>query len=179
MMKADLSYRKLLLSTMHIVIAEPSDHAVISDQSLAAAMTVSENLHSLGFSLTPQGIGKLAASRSLEDFYGEVRELVPEVKAAPLYPDFPLRVMEISEAQFRFHQLVHYWSTYGLEWLTGSPVSRGWLPNEVSTPKAKSDVRLRVILTGRFSNGLSLRSLQDSRASWKKQWKFGQSRSVS
>ena len=40
-MKADLSYRKLLLSTMHIVIAEPSDHAVISDQSLAAAMTVS------------------------------------------------------------------------------------------------------------------------------------------
>ena len=167
-MKADLSYRKLLLSTMHIVIAEPSDHAVISDQSLAAAMTVSENLHSLGFSLTPQGIGKLAASRSLEDFYGEVRELVPEVKAAPLYPDFPLRVMEISEAQFRFHQLVHYWSTYGLEWLTGSPVSRGWLPNEVSTPKAKSDVRLLddtvlEIVSGEESYELCLRRILQRR----------------
>lgn len=167
-MKADLSYRKLLLSTMHIVIAEPSDHAVISDQSLAAAMTLSENLHSLGFSLTPQGIGKLAASRSLEDFYGEVRELVPEVKAAPLYPDFPLRVMEISEAQFRFHQLVHYWSTYGLEWLTGSPVSRGWLPNEVSTPKAKSDVRLLddtvlEIVSGEESYELCLRRILQRR----------------
>ena len=137
-----LSYHELLLSTMHMVTCRPGDPSRITDETLQQALTVNENLHSLGFILRPQEIGLLAASDSIEGFYESVRKLVPEVKAEPMYPDFPKQVMEMSEAQFRFHQLMHYFSTYGQELITGLPVSRGWLPDVVSTPKTERDERL-------------------------------------
>ena len=138
----ELSYRKLLLSTMHMVTCSEGDPSGITDGTLMQAMTVNENLHALGFTLRPQDIGKLAASDSMEGFYRSVQELVPEVKANPMYPDFPIQVMEMDEAQFRFHQLMHYFSTYGQMVLTGMPVSKGWLPDVTSTPKTEKDDRL-------------------------------------
>lgn len=138
----ELTYRKLLLSTMHMVTCREGDPLRINDETLMKALTVNENLHSLGFTLRPQDIGLLAASDSLDGFYSEIKELVPEVKAEPMYPDFPIQVMEIDEAQFRLHQMMHYFSTYGLELLTGQQVSRGWLPGVDSTPKTERDERL-------------------------------------
>ena len=138
----ELSYHKLLLSTMHMVTCAKGDPDRITDETLLQALTVNENLHALGFTLRPQDIGMLAASSSMQEFYQQVKELVPEVKAEPMYPDFPIQVMEIDEAQFRLHQMMHYFSTYGLEWLTGQKVSKGWLPNVTSTPKTEKDDRL-------------------------------------
>ena len=135
-------YHKLLLSTMHMVTCAKGDPDRITDETLLQALTVNENLHALGFTLRPQDIGMLAASSSMQEFYQQVKELVPEVKAEPMYPDFPIQVMEIDEAQFRLHQMMHYFSTYGLEWLTGQKVSKGWLPNVTSTPKTEKDDRL-------------------------------------
>ena len=138
----ELSYHKLLLSTLHMVTCAKGNPERITDETLLQALTVNENLHALGFTLRPQDIGMLAASSSIQEFYQQVKELVPEVKAAPMYPDFPNQVMEIDEAQFRLHQMMHYFSTYGLEWLTGQKVSKGWLPDVASTPKTERDDRL-------------------------------------
>lgn len=59
-----------------------------------------------------------------------------------MYPDFPKQVMNLSEAQFRLHQAAHYFSTYGLEYLFGVSVDRGWLPQVTSTEKTEKDVAL-------------------------------------
>ena len=93
----ELSYHKLLLSTMHMVTCAKGDPDRITDETLLQALTVNENLHALGFTLRPQDIGMLAASSSMQEFYQQVKELVPEVKAEPMYPDFPIQVMEIDE----------------------------------------------------------------------------------
>ena len=138
----ELTYRRLIFCTMHMVTCRKGDPHQITDEKLLKAMTVNENLHSLGLTLRPQDIGLLAASDSLYRFYSEVKELVPEMKAKPMYPNFPVQVMEIDEAQFRLHQMIHYFSTYELEWLTGKSISRGWLPYMDSTPKTKRDDRL-------------------------------------
>ena len=138
----EFTIRKLLLDTLHIVPYKPGDTAVSSDRDIAAAVTVNENLHALGLSLTPEGIFRLAASPSLDTLYVEVKELVPAMKAAPMYPDFPKQVMKMPEAKYRFHQLMHYFSTYGLELLFGVQVDKGWLPDVKHTRKTKTDARL-------------------------------------
>ena len=68
--------------------------------------------------------------------------MIPKVKAAPMYPDFPSQVMAMDEAVFRFHQMVHYFSTYGLEDLFGIEVREGWLPDSTETPKTETDKTL-------------------------------------
>ena len=136
-MKYDV--RKLLLDTLRIVPYTPGDTAGISDSLLAKAVTADENLHSLGYMLAPQDIVRLAVSPSLDSLFKEVQKTVPEMKASPMYPDFPGQVMKMSEAEFRFHQVLHYFSTYDLEWITGIPVSKGWLPDVKSTPKTEKD----------------------------------------
>ena len=47
--------------------------------------------------------------------------------------------MKMDEAEFRLHQMIHYFSTYDLEWITGKQVKRGWLPDVRSTQKTQSD----------------------------------------
>ena len=137
----DIRYRRLMLDTLHAA-AYVKGSEDITDQSLRKALTVNENLHSLGYTLRPCDIGNLAASPSLDGFYESVRELVPEVRANPMYPDFPAQVMKMPAAQFRMHQMMHYFSTYGMAFLTGEQVSRGWLPEPEAAPKTKRDQRL-------------------------------------
>lgn len=55
--------------------------------------------------------------------------------------------MEISEAEFRYHQAMHYASTYGVELVAGLlgldvTVGQGWMPDVESTPKDQSDETL-------------------------------------
>lgn len=136
------TFHKHLLSELHMVVYQPGDPARLNDRLLCEAVTVNENLRSLGLALKPVDILRLAVSPSLHTFYEAVKELVPDVKAKPMYPGFPQQVMELSEAEFRFHQALHYFSTYGVELLTGTEVSRGWLPEYDGQERTENDTRL-------------------------------------
>lgn len=136
------TFHKLLLNELHMVVIQPGNQAGLSDRLLCEAVTVNENLRSLGYVLKPADLIRLAVSPDLHSFYDAVRKLVPSVKAEPMYPGFPQQVMEMSEAEFRFHQAIHYFSTYGLELLTGTQVSRGWLPAYDSPARTQTDTPL-------------------------------------
>ena len=112
---------------------------------LVKAVTLNENLQALGYALSPADVAAIAVSPSLDGFYDKVRGMMDTVKAEPMYPGFPQQVMEMDEAVFRFHQLVHYFSTYGMELLFGVDVKRGWLPCEEdrSDPAAEQTAVLR------------------------------------
>lgn len=135
-------FHKLLLSQLHMVVYRPGNPEDMTDNLLCEAVTVNENLQSLGYTLKPEELLKLSVSPSLYAFYEDVKKLVPDVLAEPMYPGFPQQVMEMSEAEFRMHQMMHYFSTYGLELLFGAEVKRGWLPDSRSRKRHKVDTRL-------------------------------------
>ena len=130
-----MKYHKLLLDELRFVVYEKGD-ASLTEQLLTKAVTVNENLKSLGYTLSPADIAALAVSPSLDSFYETVKGMMGTVDAAPMYPGFPQQVMDMDEAVFRFHQLVHYFSTYGLELLFGVEVHKGWLPCPEESGKA-------------------------------------------
>jgi hypothetical protein len=84
-------FHALLLSELRMVSYQPGNLAEMTDDMLCEAVTVNENLQSLGFTLRPADILRLAASPSLEGFYEAVKALVPDVKDKPMYPGFPSR----------------------------------------------------------------------------------------
>ena len=135
-------FHELLLSELRMAVYQPGNPADLTDDMLCEAVTVNENLQSLGFVLRPDDIIRLAASPSLEGFYEAVKELVPDVKDKPMYPGFPQQVMEMDEAEFRLHQMIHYFTTYGLESLLGKEVSKGWLPDDNGPQRTKKDTAL-------------------------------------
>ncbi|MBR0137790.1 MAG: hypothetical protein IJM15_05220, partial [Erysipelotrichaceae bacterium] len=108
------SYEKNLLEQLRLVVLTQKDSRV-DDLSLTKALTANENIRQLGYCLSPKGLVALAKSEELDGFYDSFRKMIPDVKAEPMYPDFPNQVMAIDEAQFRFHQICHYMSTYGVE----------------------------------------------------------------
>ena len=130
-----MKYHKLLLDELRFVVYEKGD-ASLTEELLTKAVTVNENLKSLGYTLAPADIAALAVSPSLDSFYETVKGMMGTVDAAPMYPGFPQQVMDMDEAVFRFHQLVHYFSTYGLELLFGVEVHKGWLPCPEESGKA-------------------------------------------
>lgn len=135
-------FHKHLLTELHMAVYRPGDPDGMTDRLLCEAVTVNENLQSLGYILKPEDLIRLAVSPDLYDFYDHVKALVPEVKAQPMYPGFPRQVLEMDEAEFRFHQMLHYFSTYGLERLFGVSVSRGWLPDLEVPVRDQADTRL-------------------------------------
>ena len=124
-----MNYHKLLLDELRFVVYEKGD-ASLTEELLTKAITLNENLKTLGYALSPADIVTLATSPSLDGFYENVKRMMGRVDAAPMYPGFPRQVMDMEEAVFRFHQAVHYFSTYGLELLFGVETTRGWLPCE-------------------------------------------------
>ena len=130
-----MHYHKLLLDELRFVVYEKGD-ASLTEELLTKAVTVNENLKSLGYCLTPADVTALAVSPSLDNFYETVKNMMDTVCVAPMYPGFPKKVMDMDEAVFRFHQLVHYFSTYGLELLFGVEVRKGWLPCPEDRSKA-------------------------------------------
>ncbi|MBQ8922065.1 MAG: hypothetical protein IJ060_07895 [Oscillospiraceae bacterium] len=131
-------YEQLLFSELRLA-AVSFDTAPLCEENLIKAMTVNEELLALGYTLAPKDIVVLAKSDGLTGFADRIRSDIGDVKAAPMYPDFPSQVMETDEAVFRFHQLLHYLSTYGVEEITGMPVTRGWLPDMQQTEKLEPD----------------------------------------
>ena len=114
----------------------------LTDENILKAITVNEELKNLGYTLKPMDIVSLAKSKSLDDFMDSFKVCLSDVKAKPMYPNFPKQVMEMDEAEFRLHQLMHYFSTYGLESIFGVEVSKGWLPNVEDTEKIEEDETL-------------------------------------
>ena len=134
------AFEKLILSELRLAAyAVGTEESQPTDESIVQAVTVNEELRNLGYTLTPADLMRLACSPSLEGFARHFRSLLPEVAAPPMYPDFPLQVMKMDEAEFRLHQMIHYFSTYDLEWITGKNVKRGWLPGAEATEKTESD----------------------------------------
>lgn len=134
----NISYDSLLLSEFRTVaVATPKNE--LSEDGVIKAMTVNEELIVLGYTLSPSSVVVLAKSPSVDTFYSRVKSLIGDVKAAPMYPNFPEEVLNLSEAQFRFHQLLHYASTYGMEIIMNTPVLKGWLPNPDPEPKTEDD----------------------------------------
>lgn len=124
-----MNYNKLLLDELRFVTYEKCD-AELTGELMVKAVTLNENLQSLGYVLTPDDIAAIAVSPSLDGFYDKVFSMTDKVNAKPMYPGFPQQVMEMDEAVFRFQQMVHYFSTYGMELLFGVEVKHGWLPCE-------------------------------------------------
>lgn len=140
--------------------------ATVDDEDMTWAITANANLDGTGYTLSQPSILTLAAyhhamvqlsrdtaflpvlaPEGLINPLDDLRRLVPDVTATPMYPDFPTQVMGMSEAQFRYDQMCHYLSTYGVEELAGAlgldvSVSEGWLPDAAATPKTQSDDRL-------------------------------------
>lgn len=137
-MKKDIYvYESKLLSELRLVV-EHGAPCELNDERIAMAVTLNSNLESLGFRLAPEDLATLAASTALEGFWEQFQALVPSVEADPMYPGFPRQVMAMTEAEFRFHQYVHYFSTYGLEALFGGHVRKGWLP-DVERPERTAE----------------------------------------
>lgn len=132
-----------LLAFSELRLVHVTNHfSRVSNKRLLEAMTINEELRQLGYTLTPDGIRMLANSSHREVFLDRIKEMNGSVDAKPMYPDFPNQVMNMDEATFRLHQLIHYFSTYGIEWLTGEEVDKGWVPNVESTGKTESDTTL-------------------------------------
>ena len=136
-----VNYDQLLFSELRLVSVTP-DSAELTEENMVRAMTVNEELLALGYTLAPKDLVVLAKSADADGFAARVRAYIGDVKAKPMYPDFPAQVMAMDEAVFRFHQLLHYLTTYGVEELTGMQVTKGWLPEMQDTEKTEPDETL-------------------------------------
>ena len=83
-----MNYHKLLLDELRFVVYEKGD-ASLTEELLTKAVTLNENLKSLGYMLSPTDIAALAVSPSLDGFYESVKSMMGRVDAAPMYPGFP------------------------------------------------------------------------------------------
>lgn len=141
--------------------------AHVTGDDLTWAMTAASNLEGTAYMLSVNSVNVLMAyHRHMVDAIAsgnpllrkmalsvtpnplaDVKRFVPDVTAAPMYPDYPMQVMNMSEAQFRYHQLRHYASTYGVEMVAGLmgldiEVGEGWLPDVTATEKTVRDPQL-------------------------------------
>lgn len=139
--KIGTSFAELLFSELRLVGLNEQNQE-LNEDNLVKAMTINDELINIGYTLSPKDIVRLSQSASLDGFFSHVKSLVGDVKANPMYPDFPSQVMELTTAQFRFHQLLHYMSTYGIEAIMGTPVEKGWLPDPDAPKKTIEDVKL-------------------------------------
>ncbi len=133
-----MNYDSLLFSELRLIAIDMAEKELDND-SLLRAMTVNEELLAMGYTFSPKGIVSLAGSDSMTGLVSRVREYIGDVPTDPMYPGFPEQVMFMSEATFRFHQLLHYLSTYGIEQITGAKVRRGWLPDMETAERSKPD----------------------------------------
>lgn len=145
-MSEKFDYNNLLFRELRMVAVEKCDDAILVDEGsyiitnpdILKALTLNENLKSLGYCFSPDSFPLLCHSK-IDSLYEEIKGYVGEVKADPMYKGFPDEVMEMDEATFRFHQLLHYMSTYGIEFFTGCEVSKGWMPETKELNRDKSD----------------------------------------
>lgn len=139
--KKGTGFDELMFTELRMV-SFSEKNSELNEKSLVMAMTVNDELINIGYTLSPKDIIKLSKSRNPENFFSKVKNFIGDVKALPMYPDFPKQVMNLSTAQFRFHQMLHYMSTYGMEEMMDVSIEKGWLPNLEKKEKPKKNLRL-------------------------------------
>lgn len=135
--------REMRIIPIPMITTQPVNKEVI-DSDIIRAMTFNTELNNLGYTLKPKDVIAFAkyVPETAKAVLNCFKDAIGDVKAKPMYPNFPTQVMNMDEAIFRFHQMLHYFSTYGVEYLTGLEVSKGWLPDVEDTEKTVSDYDL-------------------------------------
>lgn len=124
---------KLLFTELRtLMIADPLKSEGEAKIDLEKALIDNENLKSIGYTLKGEDVMKLAenyaANPNMTSLYDTIKEFEPDIDVDPMYPNFPIQVLEMETLEFRIHQLVHYLTTYGFEDVYGIGVAKGWLP---------------------------------------------------
>ena len=135
-----MNFKNLLISELRVFPINTNN--ALSDENLTKAMTINEELKNIGYTIRPTDIIKLAQYDAIDNFYTNFKDSLGDVKAKPMYPNFPTQVMNMDEATYRWHQLIHYFSTYGMEQLFDITIDKGWLPNVEDTEKVEDDTTL-------------------------------------
>lgn len=142
---------KLLFTELRVIKGDNNDLKEASRDGLELAFIDNENLNALGFTLKEEGIVKLAkdytANPEKTPLYKLVKEFEPDISASPMYPNFPIQVLEMRELNYRIHQLIHYLTTYGIEEMLGVEVDQGWLPETEELMKRKEDNQIANLKT--------------------------------
>lgn len=133
--------KNVLLSELRIFEINPTEK--ITNESLTKAITVNAEINNLGFTMLPKDIIRLASEAHPENLLKLIQEMYNHKGYKPMYPGFPEEVLEMDEAVYRFHQLLHYFTTYGIELLTGEEVSEGWMPSSKYEEKEGEAKRLK------------------------------------
>ena len=68
-------FHRLLLSELRMAAYEPGDPEQGTDQRLCEALTVNENLASIGYTLRPDDIARLSVSESMYGFFEQLKAL--------------------------------------------------------------------------------------------------------
>ena len=132
-------FEKYLFAAFRTIVIKNEGSRELTDERMLMAVTANENLKTLGYSMGAEALMKLATSDTLETVYKDIESTADMHGVKPMYPDFPTTLMNIDEATFRFHQICHYTSTYGLERWFGIKVKQGWLPDTPDTEKTEKD----------------------------------------
>lgn len=137
--------KKLLFSELRVLQGEGNSKKA-SKEGLELALIDNANLNAFGFDLKGEGIVKLAqdytANPEMTPMHVRVKEFQPDIEVNPMYPNFPIQVLEMSELDFRVNQLAHYLSTYGLESMFNVEVVQGWLPETQDLMEREEDVQV-------------------------------------
>lgn len=133
--------KKTLLFELRMFEINPVEK--ITNESLTKAITVNAEINNLGFTMLPKDIIRLASDAHPENLLKLIQEMYNHKGYKPMYPGFPEEVLEMDEAVYRFHQLLHYFTTYGIEQLTGKEVSEGWMPSSKYEEKEGEAERLK------------------------------------
>lgn len=115
------------------------EEGTITDDGMLKAVSASRSIEGFGYSLTDRGVLNLARCYSAGESginlnkYFERQYKAGMLSGAdfgshPLIAGFPEEVLGMSEAKYRFIQILHYCSTYGLKEAGYQGVPQGWLP---------------------------------------------------
>lgn len=126
MEKNNKAIQKQIFDLLRVFIVEEFDE--FTKDGLIKALTFNENIKFYGYKFNAESIYKLACCKNFNKMYDTFIDMMPKIKAKPMYSNFPNQVMEMDEAIFRYHQMLHYASTYGRELFECCEVLKGWLP---------------------------------------------------
>lgn len=142
---------KLLFTELRVLSGNNDNLKFTSKAGLESALIDNENLNALGYELKGEGVVRLAreytANPEITPLHVRVKEFEPDIAASPMYPNFPIQVLEMDEMEFRIHQLVHYLTTYGVESMLGVEVKEGWLPKTEDLMERKEDKQIAKLKT--------------------------------
>lgn len=111
------------------------DEGAITDDGMLKAVSASRSIEDFGYSLSDRGVLNLARYYStgktdinLNDYFAKQYKRFSQFGSHPLIAGFPDEVLSMSEAKYRFIQILHYCSTYGLKYDGYPGVPQGWYP---------------------------------------------------